>query len=37
MRIFGGFPAGFFDEYHRLVPKTEPIHEYEDRIQLYGL
>ena len=37
MRIFGGFSAGFFDEYHRLVPKTEPIHEYEDRILLYSL
>jgi protein-ribulosamine 3-kinase len=37
MRIFGGFSAGFFHEYHRMVPQTEPIHEYEDRIQLYML
>lgn len=35
MRMFGGFSAGFFDEYHRLVPKTEPKQEYEDRITLY--
>ena len=37
LRIFGGFSAGFFHEYHRLVPKSEPIHEYEDRILLYSL
>ncbi|KAI4191398.1 MAG: hypothetical protein LQ348_003532 [Seirophora lacunosa] len=24
MRMFGGFSAGFFKEYHRLVPKTQP-------------
>jgi len=37
MRMFGGFSAGFFHEYHRLVPKTEPKEEYEDRIALYQL
>lgn len=37
MRGFGGFSAGFFNEYHRLVPKTEPQEEYEDRITLYEL
>ena len=37
MRMFGGFSAGFFNEYHRLVPKTEPKHEYEDRVKLYQL
>jgi len=37
MRCFGGFSASFYHEYHRLVPKTEPIHEYEDRIALYQL
>jgi len=37
MRMFGGFSAGFFHEYHRLVPRTEPKREYEDRIRLYQL
>ena len=37
MRAFGGFTAGFFHEYHSIVPKTEPINEYEDRIELYKL
>lgn len=37
MRMFGGFSAGFFSEYHKLVPKTEPAEEYEDRMLLYQL
>jgi len=37
MKLFGGFGAGFFSEYHRLLPKTEPREEYEDRIELYTL
>jgi fructosamine-3-kinase len=37
MRMFGGFSAGFFSEYHRLVPKTEPVDEYEDRMTLYQM
>lgn len=37
LRLFGGFSAGFFQEYHRLLPKTEPVHEYEDRVSLYQL
>ena len=37
MRMFGGFSAGFFNEYHRLVPKTEPKDEYDDRLALYQL
>ncbi|MCJ1472419.1 hypothetical protein MMC13_001067 [Lambiella insularis] len=37
MRMFGGFSAGFFKEYHRLVPKTEPKNEYDDRLALYEL
>ena len=35
MRMFGGFSSGFFKEYHRLVPKTEPAKEYEARQTLY--
>ena len=37
MRMFGGFSAGFFNEYHRLIPKTEPKEEYDDRLALYEL
>lgn len=37
MKMFGGFGRDFFDEYHRIVPKTEPIGEYEDRLKLYEL
>ena len=37
MKMFGGFGAGFFEEYHRLCPKTEPAGEYGDRVSLYEL
>jgi len=37
MRMFGGFGDSFFNEYHCLVPKTEPQDEYEDRMELYQL
>jgi fructosamine-3-kinase len=37
MNMFGGFGRDFFDEYHRLLPKTEPVEEYEDRVSLYEL
>jgi fructosamine-3-kinase len=37
MHMFGGFGRAFFDEYHRVVPQTEPVDEYEDRIRLYEL
>ncbi|KAF2089821.1 Ketosamine-3-kinase [Saccharata proteae CBS 121410] len=37
MKMFGGFGKTFFDEYHRLCPKTEPVEEYEDRVKLYEL
>jgi len=35
MHMFGGFGAGFWKEYHAIVPKTEPEGEYEDRVKLY--
>ena len=35
MHMFGGFGAGFWKEYHAIVPKTEPESEYEDRVKLY--
>lgn len=37
MRMFGGFGSSFFTEYHKHVPKTEPVDEYEDRIVLYEM
>lgn len=37
MKLFGGFGTDFFDEYHALIPKTEPADEYDDRIRLYKL
>lgn len=37
MKMFGGFGSAFFNEYHRIVPKTEPVEEYEDRVRLYEL
>lgn len=37
MRMFGGFSAGFFNEYHHLIPKTHPRSEYNDRLCLYQL
>ena len=35
MQMFGGFGGSFMKEYHSLVPKTEPVEEYEDRVKLY--
>ena len=37
MRMFGGFTGSFLKEYHQLCPKTEPVDEYEDRVNLYEL
>ncbi len=37
MKMFGGFSEGFFEEYHRLIPKTYPEAEYDDRLSLYEL
>lgn len=37
MKMFGGFGGSFLKEYHELVPKTEPVEEYEDRVRLYEL
>lgn len=37
MKMFGGFGPAFFEAYHRIVPKTEPVEEYEDRVRLYEL
>lgn len=37
MKMFGGFGAAFWSEYGELVPKSEPVKEYDDRIALYEL
>lgn len=37
MRMFGGFGSTFFSAYHAIVPKTEPVEEYDDRVRLYEL
>ncbi|CUS15390.1 unnamed protein product [Tuber aestivum] len=37
MKMFGGFGTGFFNEYHKIVPKSEPVEEYGDRLKLYQL
>lgn len=41
MRMFGGssagFSAGFFNEYHLLMPKTAPKADYDDRMELCEL
>ncbi|GJN88892.1 hypothetical protein Rhopal_001863-T1 [Rhodotorula paludigena] len=34
-RMFGGFSPAFYEAYHARVPKTEPVDEYEQRLQLY--
>ncbi|KIM47772.1 hypothetical protein M413DRAFT_439439, partial [Hebeloma cylindrosporum] len=36
-RIFGGFPESFFSAYHKYLPKTEPVDQYELRMDLYEL
>lgn len=35
MHMFGGFGSAFWNEYHSIVPKTEPVSEYDDRVRLY--
>ncbi|OIW27703.1 Ketosamine-3-kinase [Coniochaeta ligniaria NRRL 30616] len=37
MRMFGGYGAAFWEEYGELVPKSEPVEEWEDRLKLYEL
>ena len=35
MRMFGGFSPAFFEEYHKLRPKSKPVGEYDMRQMLY--
>ncbi|KAH9483297.1 Protein-ribulosamine 3-kinase, chloroplastic [Psilocybe cubensis] len=36
-KIFGGFPSEFYDTYHQYRPKSEPVHQYDLRMDLYEL
>ncbi|GAA5903461.1 hypothetical protein JCM5296_006260 [Sporobolomyces johnsonii] len=36
-RMFGGYTPDFYRRYHELVPKSEPVDEYEQRLDLYEL
>jgi len=36
-RMFGGIPRSLFEEYHKHMPKTEPVEQYELRGDLYEL
>lgn len=35
MNMFGGFSSNFWKEYHSIVPKSDPVEEYDDRVALY--
>jgi fructosamine-3-kinase len=35
MQMFSGVSKKFYDEYFEIVPKTEPVEEFEDRVALY--
>ena len=37
MKMFGDFGAAFMEEYHALCPKSQPVAEYADRVELYEL
>ncbi|CAK7270926.1 hypothetical protein SEPCBS119000_004338 [Sporothrix epigloea] len=37
MHMFGGFSSSFYREYTALVPKDEPVVEWDDRVALYEL
>ncbi|QRW24872.1 ketosamine-3-kinase [Rhizoctonia solani] len=36
-RMFGGFSAVFYEQYHLIRPKSEPLEEYDQRVKLYQL
>ena len=37
MSMFGGVGEDFEREYQRLVPRSEPVEEFDDRVRLYEL
>jgi Fructosamine kinase len=36
-RMFGGFSAAFYEEYHASRPKSKPVEDYDERVKLYKL
>lgn len=36
-RVFGGFPSTFLTAYHEILPKSDPVEQYELRSDLYQL
>lgn len=37
MKMFGGFSGKFWEQYHGIKEKDEPVEEFEDRVSLYEL
>lgn len=35
--MFGGFNSAYFSAYHKMIPKSPPVDEYDDRVELYTL
>jgi len=35
--MFGGFGSAYFSAYHKIIPKSHPVDEYDDRVELYTL
>lgn len=35
--MFGGFGSTYFSTYHKIIPKSRPVEEYDDRVELYTL
>jgi len=35
--MFGGFGSTYFSTYHKIIPKSQPVEEYDDRVELYTL
>jgi protein-ribulosamine 3-kinase len=35
--MFGGIPESFFTAYHNELPKSEPVADYDKRVDLYKL
>jgi len=35
--MFGGFGPTYFSTYHKIIPKSQPVEEYDNRVELYTL
>ncbi|GAA5961992.1 hypothetical protein JCM3765_007187 [Sporobolomyces pararoseus] len=36
-RMFGGFSSNFYEAYHQVLPKSEPVEDYDTRLDCYEL